>query len=718
MVFMAFAATWLQFSRLTGLVRTSIFLAWLSAAVHAPASPTPTPTPGPSHLANISTRLNVGVDDDVLIAGFIVRGPDTKKVILRAIGPSLIAAGVIGAMADPTLELHDATGATIATNDNWQSSTQVSEIIASGMAPTNPLESAIVATLQPGNYTAIVRGVNNTTGIALVECYELDSTATRLVNISTRGRVGVGDEVLIGGFIVAGSDSKTVIVRALGPSLPLAGALANPVLELRDASGNLVSSNDDWVNSPQQSAIAASGLAPSNPLESAILATPSPGNYTAIVRGVSNGTGIGLAEAYDLDPISTQGIWIAVRTDGQAGSGTESDPYDGSTMAKFDAIMGDNSKTSPYTTIHLGPGTFRSSASDQNNKWKVKAGWVVEGAGMYSTTIQMGGSVAGIHHDLEAFKSAQNGSSTDNVIIRDLTVDCNWAELSATADSGAGGEKNICVYAICLFGSNNLIERVRHINTYGSFANGREEFGIFLCAPNQMDATGNRISYCRAELPEGNHGSAFNIAGNGSGSPIRYAINSKVDHCTVIGIGGLFRPGTKNFSNGLGGASFAKNCEVSDNSVTDCSGVFYCDTGTLENIQILNNTVVRGWLGVGIVADGPNESWTKNNVQIRGNNINVQNRCINAPSDAIDILGAPTTACTIDSNTITFDMNGSGFSGFHTILAQQVTDLTVSNNIVGAPAPPGSTTVQFLNCTNVTTFGNRSPSGDPVPGLP
>jgi Matrixin len=273
----------------------------------APA-PTPTPTPSSSHLANISTRLNVGVNDDVLIGGFIVRGPVPKRMILRAIGPSLTVAGVIGAMANPTLELHDSTGAAIATNDNWQTSAQASEISASGLAPRNPLESAILATLQPGSYTAIVRGVNNTTGIALVEGYELDSTATRLVNVSTRGRVGVGDEVLIGGFIVTGSESKTVIVRALGPSLgtgahPLAGALANPFLELHDGSGNLLSSDDDWVNSPQHAAVVASGLAPPSSLESAILATLSPGNYTAIVRGVNNATGIGLVEVYDLDPV-------------------------------------------------------------------------------------------------------------------------------------------------------------------------------------------------------------------------------------------------------------------------------------------------------------------------------------------------------------------------------------------------------------------------------
>jgi len=239
-----------------------------------------------------------------------VEGPVPKKMILRAIGPSLIGAGVTGTMANPTLELHDSTG-TIATNDDWQTGAQASEISASGLAPTNPLESAIVATLQPGNYTAIVRGVNNTTGIALIEGYEFDSTVTRLVNVSTRGRVSVGDQVLIGGFIVLGGDSKTVIVRALGPSLanrinPLSVALANPVLELHDGSGALLSSNDDWMNSPQQVAIAASGLAPTNPLESAIMATLSPGNYTAIVRGVDNTTGIGLVEVYDLDSVPTQ----------------------------------------------------------------------------------------------------------------------------------------------------------------------------------------------------------------------------------------------------------------------------------------------------------------------------------------------------------------------------------------------------------------------------
>jgi len=261
--------------------------------------------PSRSHLANISTRMNVGVNENVLIGGFIVSGSQPKQLIVRAVGPSLTAAGVTGAMANPMLELHDSTGALIASNDNWQTGGQVSQISASGLAPSNALESAIIATLPSGNYTAIVRGVNSTTGIALVEVYELDSTTTRLMNVSARGQVGVNDAVLIGGFIVNGAQPKQLIVRAIGPSLTaagVAGALANPMLELHDSTGALIASNDNWQTGGQASQISASGLAPSNPQESAIMATIPPGNYTAIVKGVNNTTGVGMVEVYDLDP--------------------------------------------------------------------------------------------------------------------------------------------------------------------------------------------------------------------------------------------------------------------------------------------------------------------------------------------------------------------------------------------------------------------------------
>lgn len=273
----------------------------------AGASPTPIPTPGPgepSHLANISTRMNVGTGLNVLIGGFIVQGSQPKKIILRAIGPSLTLTGVPNALADPVLELHNSSG-TIASNDDWQSS-QASEIIASGLAPSYLLESAIIATLPSGSYTAVMSGYQNGQGVGLVEVYELDGNGTRLVNISTRGRVGVSDDAMIGGLIVQGVVAKRIIVRALGPSLatgpsPIPGALTDPVLELRDSSGALIASNDNWVNSPQHDEIVATTVPPPDTRESALIATCSAGNYTAIVRGVNNTTGVALVEVYDLN---------------------------------------------------------------------------------------------------------------------------------------------------------------------------------------------------------------------------------------------------------------------------------------------------------------------------------------------------------------------------------------------------------------------------------
>jgi hypothetical protein len=251
--------------------------------------------------------MNVGTGNNVMIAGFIVSGSQSKTVIVRALGPTLGSYGVANVLTDPTLELHDSSGAIIATNDDWQTGSQTSQISGSGYAPNNTNESALIATLAAGAYTAIVRGYNNSTGVALVEIYELDTLSTRLSNISTRGQVGTGENVLIGGLIINGSTSKKLIVRALGPSMAsppvsLPGTLSNPTLELHDSSGNVVASNDDWGNGTQAAAISASGYQPPNATESAIIATLPSGNYTAIVRGVNNSTGIALIDAYDLDP--------------------------------------------------------------------------------------------------------------------------------------------------------------------------------------------------------------------------------------------------------------------------------------------------------------------------------------------------------------------------------------------------------------------------------
>ena len=270
--------------------------------------PTPSPTP-PTALANISTRLVIGTGSNVGIGGFIVSGTQPKKVIVRAIGPSL---AVPGKLANPTLALYGVGGKQIASNDNWRSSQQA-EIVASGVAPSNNLESAIVATLPASSngtgYTAVVRGVNNTTGIGLVEIYDLDAGAdSKLANISTRGQVQTADNVLIGGLIVRGSNPQKVIVRAIGPSLGRAGvtdALPDPILQLFDANGSLIAENDNWRDT-QQAAIIATGVPPSNDLESAIVATlpgtPDGTGYTAIVRGVNGATGVALVEVYALTP--------------------------------------------------------------------------------------------------------------------------------------------------------------------------------------------------------------------------------------------------------------------------------------------------------------------------------------------------------------------------------------------------------------------------------
>jgi hypothetical protein len=274
-----------------------------------------------SQLTNISTRAFVQTGDNVIIGGFIVDGNAPKRVIIRAIGPELIPFGIPDPLADPTLELHDSTGALIASNDNWGTTIiggiittdQVAAIRASGYAPTNGMESAMIVSLPPGNYTAIVRGINSTMGVGLVDLYDLSAISSSILsNISTRSLVQTGDSVMIGGFIVEGTLSKRVILRAIGPELTRYGIpnpLADPNLELHNSAGALIASNDNWmttiiggiIKADQVRDIMNTGLAPNNPSESAIIANLPPGNYTAIVRGKNIIIGVALVEVYDID---------------------------------------------------------------------------------------------------------------------------------------------------------------------------------------------------------------------------------------------------------------------------------------------------------------------------------------------------------------------------------------------------------------------------------
>ena len=487
-------------------------------------------------------------------------------------------------------------------------------------------------------------------------------------------------------------------------------------------------------------------------------------------------------------------IWIAVRTDGLPGLGTQANPYDGSTQAKFDALMRSFQGT-PNLVINLAAGTFKTNILTRT--WAPKSGWVIQGAGMYKTTIQAVGSVAGTCYNIHVLWSPYN-VSTDNVVLRDFTVDCNWAELGPSADTGgvvrtitsattnrgsptvtaSGGafsatdignmisgtgipsnsfigvinsptsvglssspvayvpvnatatatnvpltiaQRHIAVDAVLLYGSNNLIERCRHINTFGAVTTNNEEFGFTIAAPSTAQANGNVIRFCRGESPAGHYGSAFNIFGYRSPySPIRYVTNSEIHDCVAVGTNTGLETG---FTNGLGGFADVKNCQWHNNTAIDVKGVFYTDTGSLENVLIANNTVIRGWAGIAM-AQGGDPSWTKKNIQIVGNKLNIQNRTVPYGSASFGIVAFGTTASnlTITGNYISFDPTGKGFKHFSPISMSELAGTAISDNVADEASAGNSLELpvrsQIINSSNVTLCTNRTTTGAPMTGLP
>jgi hypothetical protein len=258
----------------------------------------------PARPLNLSTRLVAQTGDNVAIAGFILRGSESKPVVVRALGPSLVAAGIEDALSNPTLALRGANGALVRYNGNWKYKHQA-DIEATGLAPQNDLESAVVATLAPGSYTAVVKGYKGATGVTLAEIYDVDAMANaQLANISTRGLVGSGDNVMIAGFILGGGEGcAKVLIRGIGPSLAQSGVaqpLQNPTLTLRDSEGALIGFDDDWKDA-QQAEIEATGIPPADAREAAIVATLPPGSYTAVLAGTNDaGDAVGLVEVYSL----------------------------------------------------------------------------------------------------------------------------------------------------------------------------------------------------------------------------------------------------------------------------------------------------------------------------------------------------------------------------------------------------------------------------------
>lgn len=259
-------------------------------------------------MLNISTRAVVGTGDDIVIGGFIIQGSQPATLVLRVTGGSLRALGIQDILEDPVLTVKDANNNIVATNDDWFNDSNASTIASYHLDPPNSIESAVIVTLNPGSYTFLPEPYSSTsqtprTGIGLVEVYDLHRTSSRLGNLSTRGQVQTGDNILIGGVIVGGSQPKQIAVRALGPTLTgrgVANALSDPTLDVRDASGNLIASNDNWQQGPDAATLQSKGLAPANASESAVIVTVAPGSYTAQVRGVNGTTGVALVELFDL----------------------------------------------------------------------------------------------------------------------------------------------------------------------------------------------------------------------------------------------------------------------------------------------------------------------------------------------------------------------------------------------------------------------------------
>ena len=363
--------------------------------------------------------------NDVMIGGFIIQGTGPKSVIVRAIGPELTPLGIPNALADPTLELHNGTGALIASNDNWQTtviggiitSNQVSAIQNSGHAPTQSSESAIIATLPPGNYTAIVRGRNNTIGVGLVEVYDLNPNTTSVLdNISTRAFVQTGNDVMIGGFIVQGTGPKRVILRAIGPELSPFGipnALADPTLELHNGTGALIASNDNWqttviggiITGSQVSAIQDSGHAPTQPGESAIIATLPPGNYTAIVRGSNNSVGVALVEVYDLDP-DAGSVLSNISTRASLASDVQTMPFAQLTASDVQTIIN-------HAVTRAAAISPNSVIAVTDREGDVLGVWVMRGGNALSpeiaTAVSKAGTASYLSSDQNAFTSRTAG---------------------------------------------------------------------------------------------------------------------------------------------------------------------------------------------------------------------------------------------------------------------------------------------------------------------
>jgi hypothetical protein len=399
-------------------------------------------------------------------------------------------------------------------------------------------------------------------------------------------------------------------------------------------------------------------------------------------------------------------VYIAIRTDGHNGSGTQADPYDGSTAAKFDAVMS-NLQTSNQS-IHLvgGPPSspFQTYAT---HNWIVRPGWQLSGDGINNTTLQVIGPVTGMTGT--TVLQTDPRISSDGITISNMTIDCNWPELSTTAPMGVNGEQNFVAQAINLYGSNNLIDHVASINSYGSRANSREHFAITINSPTTGDGTNDVIQFSSASQPYGNYGSPFALFAYIT-STTSYAItNSKVVSCTANGLNN--RVATSGFT--ISGVNLAnvRNVTVDSNTFYDCKGIAYSDAGYVDGLTVTNNICYRGWGGVGLM----NSALPKQNVTIANNTIGIQNRNTGA-NYGISTGVADTTNLTINNNTVTLDSSGSGWTQWWGILVDTDNTLLIHDNTIGSDH---NQTVNrgTVKSGQATMYNNLASNGSVIPSL-
>jgi hypothetical protein len=348
-------------------------------------------------------------------------------------------------------------------------------------------------------------------------------------------------------------------------------------------------------------------------------------------------------------------VWIALRSDGQAGTGPMADPYDGSTPAKFDARL---ASFGPNTHIHLGTGRFRTNLATRT--WTVKNGWQISGAGMYLTTLQAVGNVSAIRGGLAVLDNQYPSfaTTTGNIAIRDLTLDGN--EPGLTMPTGSGGEYDLCVLGVRLAGSHNLVERVLTKNTYGTAANGRECFAIMLTGHASTETVDATIRFCRVENMLGSYGNPFSISGwPATGN---FMTGVKVYGNIAIGVNDG-HIGTASTNSGGVNAGNVKYLDVFDNRFDDCESFFHFDTGTFDHVRIFNNVGKRLWDGVNVVG-----VTGCTNLEIRGNTATIQNRVAHGGVAGLAVNGG-ITGLVISGNTITYDSSGAGLNQFFPIYA-------------------------------------------------